>query len=177
MLKAKYNIVLEGGAREGAVTRDLLEKGSTVYAYEPNPISYKKLCVYVADFKKAHCINKALWNASGNASLYTWGSSYGSSLYAQKDLKGRLPLQTTNIQTIDIADVINEIGCIDLMHLDIEGAEYVVLKRIHECDLWNKIGLIDCEMHGHKSPYLSHLESQCIDYIGEGNWNRIRRFQ
>lgn len=78
------------------------------------------------EFKQA-----ALTNKSGQTEAYFFGNGTGNFIKGINQVPGNLPDRPMQIQTvpcITLQDIYNEIGTdIDLLKLDIEGAEYMVL--------------------------------------------------
>lgn len=86
---------------------------------------------YKARFKRA-----ALTNYTGQTECYLFGNGTGNFIKGINGVPGNTedrPVQTITVPTITLQDIYNEIGTdIDLLKLDIEGAEYQVLDSSFE---------------------------------------------
>lgn len=84
---------------------------------------------FSASFKHA-----ALTNFNGETECYLFGNGTGNFIKGINGVPGNTderPVQTITVPTITLQDIYNEIGTdIDLLKLDIEGAEYQVLENI-----------------------------------------------
>jgi FkbM family methyltransferase len=88
------------------------------------------------------------------------------------------------IKLVDIMDFIddNNIEKIDLIKLNIEGAEYKLLEKLVNSDFINKVGDLQIQFHANVLDYQNrrkairktlsetHVETYCYDYIWE-NWS------
>lgn len=86
---------------------------------------------YCDIFKQA-----ALTNYTGQTECYLFGNGTGNFIKGINGVPGNTedrPVQTITVPTITLQDIYNEIGTdIDLLKLDIEGAEYQVLDSSFE---------------------------------------------
>lgn len=117
-----------------------------------------------ARFKQA-----ALTNYTGQTECYLFGNGTGNFIKGINGVPGNSedrPVQTITVPTITLQDIYNEIGTdIDLLKLDIEGAEYAVLENFEPIPRQ-----ITVEFHEHVHKHLHDtyfngiFERLCKDY-------------
>lgn len=134
------SVVVDAGAYIGDTSAYFLSRFAScrVIALEPNPesarIASRNLAPY-GDRAKLHA--KALWHCSGSIMLA--GSETGAAISSQGE-------QIASISFDDLMSM-EAIDRVDLLKMDIEGAEAVVLKS--GVDGWlRKIGMLLLETHG-----------------------------
>lgn len=103
----------------------------------------------------ATLIEKAAWSSAGTQRYY-YGKDDGGSLYSAKKTGGLKPNVYYDVKTIDIADFLAELFSPEdniIMKLNCEGAEYEIIRRLHQMGMlgwikkwyvqwhWKKIGL------------------------------------
>ncbi len=131
-------VVFDIGANVGNYTLKLLKQqlDLQIYSFEPFADSFEKMKVNLSGYKGVQLFNIALSNEDGKAVFYTNQFSETNSLFHSK-VTGNEALDTslTNIGRIEVptsrADTFchNEsIQFIDLLKIDVQGAEYKVLK-------------------------------------------------
>lgn len=112
---------------------------SRIIAFEADPLIAKILCANVAALrlKNVEIVEAAAWNRAGRVNFVSDGADSG-----RADPHGEQQL----IDTVRLADFITE--PIDLLKLDIEGAEYVVLQDLYETGKIELVKCLICEVHG-----------------------------
>jgi len=155
------SLTIDCGAHVGEFTEKMLERGAKVYGFEPNPHAFS---VYVEKFGSNPLLTayqKAVWIESGTLKLYLHQDSdedevhwaTGSSLLRGKGNVN--PDKWVEVETIDLVAFIEDLDRpIDLMKIDIEGAECEVLGKILDSGLHKKIKKILVETHDDKIPEL-----------------------
>jgi FkbM family methyltransferase len=63
-----------------------------------------------------------------------------------------------NVVVASLADVIRDIGNVELLKLDCEGAEYQLLPHLHETGIISRVQNVILEIHGSKQPMLGILK-------------------
>ncbi|MBN19992.1 MAG: hypothetical protein CL678_01805, partial [Bdellovibrionaceae bacterium] len=79
---------------------------------------------------------------------------------------------TYNIESININDVLNNYDNIDLLKVDVEGAEFLIFDEINNNNL-NKISQISLEWHHLKNTYKYHEDSVVTKELFEKLHNKI----
>ena len=151
---------IDCGAHVGNVTAAFAATGARVIAFEPNPAAFASLRRRFEDADNVRCVNAAVSDRGGRARLYLHRSAaedpvkwaVGSSLFAAK---GNVDAATSvEVETVDLDGVIRELPRVDLLKLDVEGAEVPILARMIETGRLIRIGLVLVEMHDTKIPDL-----------------------
>lgn len=148
------HVAIDCGANVGEITARLAVAGGTVYAFEPNPRMFARLAQRFADQPNVKCFQQAVLDEPGQMKLYLEREqaddpdhiSLSSTLYASKVNISRDDYET--VEVVDIAEVTRSIeGPIDLLKLDVEGAECRVLNRLIDTGEVKRIRHVIVEMH------------------------------
>ena len=127
----KRPILIDAGANIGVATLffKFLYPESEIYAFEPDPKTFKLLVRNIENNKLAnvHLYNVALTAATGRINFYT-GSHPGSVSASTTRIRGSHSKIKVKSQTLSA--LINQIGPVDLLKVDIEGAEYLVFEDL-----------------------------------------------
>jgi FkbM family methyltransferase len=156
----KNSIVLDCGANVGHIASLLSRTGATIIAFEPDPLAYSKLVKRCGNKKNVRCIKKGVWDKDAIISLYLHADStndgdasftVGSSIVADK-----INVDTARANQIEVIDLIafmkDQERKIDLVKLDIEGAEIQILQKIIDTDSYNLFDRMYVETHETKIP-------------------------
>jgi FkbM family methyltransferase len=111
----------------------------------------------------------ALTNYSGQTECYLWGNGTGNFIKGINGTPGSTPdrpVKTDLVPAITLQDIYKEIGVdIDLLKLDIEGAEYLVLEKFEPIP---KQITVEFHEHAHKEKHDAYFpaiwEKLCKDY-------------
>jgi len=182
-------IFIDGGANSGQSTRSFLEQWPNsseyeIFMFEPN----SKPPVIYGD--KTTLIRKAIWTYDGQIDFYEKGpSSQGNTMLLEK----------TNLEDRDYSS--RTVDCISLsewitanfkkedyiiLKLDIEGAEYEVIKDLEKNKTFKYIDMFFCEIHGLKcgkdfkeSMDLIHIcnSNDLVPHRWDGNTFRFKNYQ
>ncbi len=148
-LPKNLRVLVDIGAHIGGTSILAASMGAVVHAYEPDPENYHYLArnvrlndVKVQTFKKAVSGKKGMATLERN-DINTGG--YG--FYAKgTSLKEGVHEDEVEVDTVTLHDVLIDLGEVDVLKMDCEGAEYDILL---ECDpkLFKKIKQISMELH------------------------------
>jgi FkbM family methyltransferase len=97
-----------------------------IYGFEPDPRSFATLQANVGDLPGVTIDPRAAAGATGTSTFFSAENSLASSLVAETGLR-----RSVAVGTVSLDDLMDELGLdrIDLLKLDVEGAEYDVLSR------------------------------------------------
>lgn len=149
------SVVMELGAYHGEWTKNIHDKyGCMVYAYEPVESCYNKCVEVMGKRRKVRLMNYGLSDKTDTTTIYL--NNDGSSMTKISD-------KTSAIKVVDVLEELNGIGTdIDLMHVNIEGEEYSLLKRILDSGKMGAIKTLLVQFHYYRGreDYLDRQEIQ-----------------
>lgn len=113
---------------------------ATIIAFEPDPLIFEILSNNISAFQlqEVRLLNNALWEEEGEFDFYAEGADGGRLLKDDDTADGRI-----KIKALQLSKFLDR--PVDLLKIDIEGAEYEVLKQC-ESVLYN-VGRIFVEYH------------------------------
>lgn len=176
------DLFIDAGANIGSISKFVLD--STKYssfpiiAFEPDPEAFLDLSK-ISDprFQK---VNRAVWTSEGFTSLYRhkdWETNKSHTSSTLVESKSNIdPNKSVLISTIDFADLLEKSTASKItIKMDIEGAEYIVLKHLIRRKTLKKVHRLYCEFHPNsiRFGYTLHLILRTWIYLS-GNQNRIR---
>ncbi|OFY26941.1 MAG: hypothetical protein A2X09_15080 [Bacteroidetes bacterium GWF2_43_11] len=174
------SICIDCGAHIGRVSDIFAGIGATVYAFEPHPQVFAQLSKRFEFNPKVHCIPKGVYNKATTMNLYMFKYAcddelfwaQGSSIYAtNKEIDN---LNYIEIEMIDLISFIKELNVkIDILKLDVEGAEFDILENLIKNDLHNSIHHILVESHENEILELADKAAYIKKIIAEKNINNI----
>lgn len=139
------------GANVGKISEIFASTGASVHSYEPDPWSFQQLKSRMSVFTNVKVNEAAVGTENGRAFLERAinfsddreNLSLGSSLVRKQEGV------TIEVDLRDIRTIIREIdGTVDILKIDIEGAEIALLKVLIEDDeALRKIGKVFVETH------------------------------
>jgi FkbM family methyltransferase len=151
-LKLKKNsIVLDFGANVGNFSRYINDKfKSRLYLYEPNPYCCEILRKKFSSYSNIKIFNLGVYNVSGFKKFYMTiydrtGFSISESCSFDKSKKGLDLKNFLRIKTLGIENILSKYNHINLLKIDIEGAEYKIINTVIKNI--NKIDVVFCEFH------------------------------
>jgi len=137
----------------------------SVYAFEPHPPSFERLIenVKLNNWKNVQAFNFAISDKKGEKKLYVFksGMASGSSFALKRD---SVPI---TVKTMRLEDAVKT--DIDLVKMDIEGAEVEVLKGMERILAKGKVKII-CEVHPKDISLLGHDVAEITELLKKHNY-------
>ena len=147
---AKFNpaTIIDGGANVGNYTRQITSilNNCTVYSFEPVKETFEKLTLNLRGQENIILLNKGLYSENCNKNINIYSSDEHASIYKMDGLPSK-SIKTINIELVKGDDFLQENGIshIDLLKLDLEGAEYDALKGFENTIKEGRIKMIQFE--------------------------------
>ncbi len=131
--------ILDVGAFVGDWAEAILQRhpSSTVYAFEPNPGSFRQLEGKTDQFPGLKPMPYGLGDEDLQPRLSLKG--LGSSMYSHHSDDDETAYVDVSIRAIDSVWQELGLGNVDLMKINIEGAEFPLLEKMIECDLLKRV--------------------------------------
>ena len=146
-----FSAIIDVGAAIGEYSKaaHFIFPESKIIAFEPIPDSFKKLKDVATEVKEMQCFNFALSNEEGEAEFHLNDFSFSSSLLKMTDVHKEIyPFskneKTVKVKTTKLDNIITEIDGDVLLKIDVQGAEYNVLKGT--VNLLKKIAVVQLEV-------------------------------
>jgi FkbM family methyltransferase len=160
------------GANVGSYTlsaaKEYKDKGVKIIAVEAHPDNYRALCrnIQINNFRNVKTINKAVTDHKGNVTLYEFhdGSRVDSGLYSLYDTaflaEKNILHPGGNLLRLECDTLDNMLHDqrVDVMKIDIEGAEVMALKGA--CNTLKKLRKIVVEIHGENDNTIHRILSE-----------------
>ena len=132
---------------------------ATIVGFEPDPDTYKLLLRNLEQnaITGATVHNAAVCETSGEIAFYADASTPGS-LQMSIDKDRVIHAKEINARAVQLSSFVD--GPVDLMKIDVEGAEYGVLRELASASRLDSVNAILMEYHHHIRPdedRLSHL--------------------
>lgn len=167
------DLVIDLGANVGRTVALFLQRGCIVEAYEPNPDAFRALQAAVGGQERVRLFEAAVGAATGTARLFlhrgydpATDHLESSSLIAEKPNVD--PERYFEVPVLDAADVVARApGRIALMKIDVEGAEYDILRRLIDSGAVDRIDRIAVETHENRIASLRPAHEDISALIAE----------
>ncbi len=140
------SVVLDVGAFIGQWSQEVSSRyGARIYAFEPNPRSYQSLEVKMAEFPGLHAIPYGLGAATENTRISLRG--LGSSTFENARVDAEASWEDVKIVGVEEAWQSLELETVDLMKINIEGAEFPLLEKMIENGLLARVNCFLIQFH------------------------------
>lgn len=162
------SLIIDCGANIGDISALFLAKNASVIAFEPDPLAFKHLSNRFKGNEKIECINKGVAHRSGKAQFFLHKSrndESGSEFTVSSSIvKEKVNIATDTcieIELVDLSEFINQLNRkVDILKLDVEGAEIEILEKFIAEKTYEKVSLILVETHETKIP--GHVEKVAL---------------
>lgn len=147
-LLTKNGWIIDAGARGNAFFEYTKESKNPYFGID------------IEDFELPWIRQAALTNYSGQTEAYFFGNGTGNFIKGINETPGNTedrPCETKTVPCITLQDIYNEIGTdIDLLKLDIEGAEYQILENFEPIP---KQVTVEFHQHCHEKLHNTYINS------------------
>lgn len=152
----KGGVVIDAGAHVGLFSIIASVFADRVVSIEPHPVNVRFLQqnLRINKVQNVAVLPRCLWSRNGKVRLYEAKGSVGSSILM-------LSKTSHEVDTITLRDLIRNLGSINLLKMDIEGAEFAVFETI-DSNVLSNIQAITGEFHisqGRLQPILDKLQT------------------
>jgi FkbM family methyltransferase len=140
------SIVIDAGAYTGEWAQEIIDRyNPTIHAFEPDPRNYKKLEERAR--LQSHLIPYKYGLGDRNEAVRITLEFLGSTIFSDASDKKGVP--SAEVEIRDIAETWNLLALdrVDLMKINIEGAEFPLLERMIAADLLEKVGCFMIQFH------------------------------
>jgi FkbM family methyltransferase len=148
----KPPLILDCGANIGLATIYFkwLYPDSEIHAFEPDLDTFNllKKNIELNNYQNVYLYNAAVSDFNGTLDFYIDKSRPGS--LVMSTIYDRLPKDKIEVDSISLSDFINgklNGRTVDLLKMDIEGAEHTVLNKIIQCNQLNRFNEVILEYH------------------------------
>tara|TARA_X000000950_G_C13816566_1_gene620079 strand:- start:747 stop:1394 length:648 start_codon:yes stop_codon:yes gene_type:complete len=133
------SVIIDGGGFNGEFTDEIIKKKfQKVYIYEPDKIFFEYLKKKYEFKENIEILNYALFNKKQNIIL---SENSNASSIMENSKVGSM------VEAVDILDEFKKYKNIDLLKLNIEGAEYEVISRLLKTQELTKIKYLLVQFH------------------------------
>lgn len=140
------SIVIDVGAFNGSWAQNIVERyDPIIYAFEPNTKSYGALAQKAENNPKLKTLDYGLGEKDEMVEFTING--LGSSMYEDRERHTDLPRETVEIRAIDRVWEDLQLDQVDLMKINIEGAEFPLLEKMIETNLLGNVDTYMIQFH------------------------------
>lgn len=140
------SVVVDVGAYTGEWAQEIGSRyDSTIYAFEPNPQSYSELLEKSRELPGLRPLAYGLGAVSETVNISMRG--LGSSIFESRAIDRSGDREEVSIVAIDEAFRSLDLEHVDLMKINIEGAEFPLLERMMDCDLLRRVDCFMIQFH------------------------------
>lgn len=132
-----------------------------IFAYEPDPRAFRVLTQNAEQFSNVQCSSAAVTDKDGTVDFFLGGKRSISS----STQKRNLPQEKILVQSKTLSSIMSEhnLSRVDILKMDVEGAEMRILEHMSESGILDAISCIVAEVH----PNLMQQDSTDLE-------NRVR---
>lgn len=158
--------VFDIGANNGLFSLYLLKNGcKKVYAFEPNDITEKNIKSILKDYDNYELIKKAVYTHDNGLTFYTSESNTTIGSISKDHVLGQGFAVETHVPSISLKSFIEKTGIkkIDLIKMDIEGAEYDVIDNLED-EIFNITDSFLIEYHSNKDGIAKKMIDRIVSH-------------
>ena len=176
LFESKLNTVLDIGANAGTFSKLFLEKGvNQVYAFEPNQEALTNLNHLSSTEPNLTVIEKAIHTTEEDLTFYIdpTNTTIGSSNPDHLSFNTNKDIQKITVPTITLKNFIEQekLDKIDLIKIDIEGAEYDIIENLED-EVFNITDKFLIEWHDNENGELEKM----IKFLTNKNYTITKVF-
>ena len=150
----KNSLIIDAGSSYGHVIRAIAPTGCQVYSFEAHPLFYGFLVRDYSDLENVVLSNKAVWCENEVRKFYFKESredlNGGATLMSEKSNITN-PGLGQDVECFDLSEfILNLDKDVDVLKIDIEGAEYEVLNKLFDTGAHERVKSIYLEDHERK---------------------------
>ncbi len=181
------DIILDIGANIGIyslLSASQIKNNISIYSFEPSDEIYNELIknIELNGFQNIKCFNTAIGDYEGRIKLKMC-KDHAYNTIEEISMRPIIEVVEKSITTISNFCNQNNIDHIDILKIDVEGAEYRVIKGAELYLIQRRAPIILCEynriVHNNNMEILTNLENSLIEYgyvIYYLNKKRLKRF-
>jgi FkbM family methyltransferase len=140
------SVVIDVGAFNGGWAQHMVRRyDPIIYAFEPNPESFAALEKKALNNPKLNVYEFGLGDVDMNVEFTANG--LGSSMCDERDKTADIPRINVEIAAIDRVWHDLKLGRVQLMKINIEGAEFPLLRKMIEADLLKEVDSFMIQFH------------------------------
>jgi FkbM family methyltransferase len=173
------DVVLDAGANNGIFIEKMLLAGvKKIYGFEPNPNALRNLNHRYSSNLRVEIIDKAVSDTNGKCQFFYHPDNSTISAFDKNHISFHLPeneIVNFEVDTVKLDSFCDskKIDYVDLIKIDIEGAEYMVLHSL-DSSFYKKVKYLLIEIHENRNDEVKNLISYLRSLDFEINTFAIR---
>lgn len=168
------DVCIDCGANVGEVSEVLANSGAFVYCFEPDSSAFNSLKKRFVNRNNIKLFKKGVYTENKQVKLYKSElSDYDNEFFSQSSsiCGSKVNVETSKYEEIEVIDVCEFIESLNrriyLLKMDIEGAEFDILEKLINKQLYNKIDYVLVETHDDSVPEIRDKAQQVRNLIKE----------
>jgi FkbM family methyltransferase len=161
-----FDTVLDIGANNGLFSLYLLKNGcKKVYCFEPNEITKTNISSILNEYKNYELIDKAVYTHNNGITFYQSDSNTTIGSINRNHVAAQGSVVETKVPSISLKSFVDEkkIEKIDLIKMDIEGAEYDIIENLED-EIFNMTNSFLIEFHSNKNGIVKKMIDKIVSH-------------